>query len=81
MFSSSEFDVDLCVSVLNFQSNPKSNDLVNGITPQKLHVPCCSFTRKVSASKSQSGRGVPESEMPIFIYMFNDCIGNMKMNI
>ncbi len=40
---SAEFDVDLCVTFLNFQSNPKSNDLVNGIISQKLHIPCCSF--------------------------------------
>ncbi len=30
---SAEFDVDLCVTFLNFQSNPKSNDIVNGIIP------------------------------------------------
>ncbi len=41
---SAKFDVHLCVTFLNFQSNPKSNDLVNEITPQKLHVPCCSLT-------------------------------------
>ncbi len=36
---SAKFDLDLCVTF-------KSNDLVNAITPQKLHahVPCCSFT-------------------------------------
>ncbi len=52
---SAKFDVDLCVTFLNFQSDPKSNDLVNGITPQKL--PCCSFTGMVSASKSLSAEG------------------------
>ncbi len=41
---SGKFDVGLCVTVLNFQSNPKSNDFTNAIIPQKLHVPCCSFT-------------------------------------
>ncbi len=41
---SAKFDVELCVTFLNFQYNPKSNDLVNAITPQKLHVPCCNFT-------------------------------------
>ncbi len=40
---SDKFDVDLCVTFLNFQYNPKSSDLVNAITLQKLHVPCCSF--------------------------------------
>ncbi len=40
-----KFDFDLfCVPFLNFQSNSKSNDLVNVIPPQKLHVQCCSFT-------------------------------------
>ncbi len=38
------FDVDLCVTFLYFQSNSKSNDLVNTIILQKLHVPCFSFT-------------------------------------
>ncbi len=33
---SAKVDVDLCVTFLNFQYNPKSNDLVNVITPQKL---------------------------------------------
>ncbi len=40
---SAMFDVDLCVTFLNFQYNPKSNDLVNEITPQKLMyhlLPC-----------------------------------------
>ncbi len=32
------------VVLLNFQYNPKSNDFVNAITPQKLHVLCYSFT-------------------------------------
>ncbi len=41
---SAKFDVNLCVTFLNFQSNPESNDLVNAITPQKLHVPFSSFT-------------------------------------
>ncbi len=41
---SAKFDVELCVTFLNFRYNPKSNDLVNTITPQKLHVPYCSFT-------------------------------------
>ncbi len=50
-----KFDADLCVIFLNFQSNPKSNDRLNGIIPQKLHVPSCSFTGRVSASKSLSG--------------------------
>ncbi len=41
---SAKFDLDLCVTFLTFQSNPKSSDLVNAITHQKLDVPCCSFT-------------------------------------
>ncbi len=41
---SAMFDVDLCVTFLNFQYNPRSYDLVNAITPQKLHIPFCSFT-------------------------------------
>ncbi len=36
---SAKFDVDLYVTFLNFQYNPKSNNFVNVITPQKLHVP------------------------------------------
>ncbi len=40
---SAKFDFDLCLTFLNFQYNPKSNDLVNAITPLKLHVPFCSF--------------------------------------
>ncbi len=48
---SAKFDVDLCVTFLNFQSKPKSNDLVNTIIPQKLHVPCCSFTGIFSTSE------------------------------
>ncbi len=41
---SAMFDVDLCVTFLNFQSNPKSNNIVNVITPPNLHV-SCSFIR------------------------------------
>ncbi len=40
---SAMFDVDLCVTFLNFQFNSKSNDFVNAITPQKFGAPCCSF--------------------------------------
>ncbi len=48
---SAKFDVDLCLTFLNFQSNPKSNDLMNAMIPQKLHVPCCSFTSIFFASE------------------------------
>ncbi len=37
---SAKFDVDVCVTFVTFQSNTKSNDLVNAITPQILHLPC-----------------------------------------
>ncbi len=50
---SAKFDVDLCVIILNFQSNPKSNDLVKAINTQKLYLPCCSFTGIFSTSESR----------------------------
>ncbi len=50
---SAKFDVVLCVTFLNFQSNAKSNDLVNAITPQKLNLPCCSFIGIFSALEFQ----------------------------
>ncbi len=48
---SAKFDVDLGVTFLNFQYNPKSNDLVNAIITLKLHVACCSFTGVFSTSE------------------------------
>ncbi len=38
---SAKFEVDFCVTFLKFQTNPKSIDLVNAITPQKHIMLCC----------------------------------------
>ncbi len=48
---SAKLDVYLCVTFLNVQYNPKSNDLVNAIRTLKLHVACCSFTGVFSTSE------------------------------
>ncbi len=61
---SAKFDVDLCVTFLNFQYNPKSNDFVNATTPQKLHVLCCSFTSIFFTSE------FPPIFMLIFMQLF-----------
>ncbi len=50
---STKFDVDLCVTFLNFQSTPKLNGFVNAITLQNVYAPCCSFTGMFSTPKSQ----------------------------
>ncbi len=60
------------MTFLNFQSNPKSNDLVNTITPQKLHVPCCSIIGIFFISEFQ----------PSFMLIFHcssrsSCLGNI----
>ncbi len=41
------------------------------ITVSELHASSCTFIRRVSVSKSPLGRGVPASEMPIFIHVHN----------
>ncbi len=41
---SDEFDIDICVTFLNFQSSSQSSYLVNAITQQELPVSCPNFT-------------------------------------
>ncbi len=41
------------------------------ITPLELHASSCNFTGRVSASKSLSGCGFPELEMPFFKFIFS----------
>ncbi len=48
---SNKFDVDLCVTFLNFQTSSHSSCLVNTITTQELHA-SCNFTGIFSTLKS-----------------------------
>ncbi len=41
---SNKFDLDLCVTFLNFQAGSIWEDLVNAITFCRLPVSCCNFT-------------------------------------
>ncbi len=50
---SDEFNIDLCVTFLNFQTSSRSSCLVNTITLQELPVSFCNFTEVFSTSKSQ----------------------------
>ncbi len=49
-----EFDIDLCVTFLNFQTSSRSSCPVNAITLQQLHASCCNFTEIFSTTKSQT---------------------------
>ncbi len=55
MFSiSNEFDIDLWVTFMNFQTCSWSGCIVNMIGKQQLHASCCNFTKIFSTSKSQT---------------------------
>ncbi len=41
---STKFDLDLCVTFINFQAGSIWEDLVNTITFRRLSVSCCNFT-------------------------------------
>ncbi len=53
-----DFDVDLCVTFLNFQTCSKSGCIVNMITPQQLHA-SCNFTEIFFTSKSLTSSMLP----------------------
>ncbi len=50
---SDEFQVDLWVTCLNFQTMPRSNYLLIAKIPQELHALCYNFTRMFSVSISE----------------------------
>ncbi len=52
---STKFDVDLCVTFLNFQAGSIWEDLVNVITFHKLPVSSCNLIVVFSTSKSFTG--------------------------
>ncbi len=51
---SAKFDVDLCVTFLNFQTSSQSSCLVNVITPQVLPIWCCNLKGMFSTSTYQT---------------------------
>ncbi len=51
---SDEYDIDLCVTFLNFQTSSRSSCLVNTITLQELPVSFCNFPEIFSRSKSRT---------------------------